>query len=104
VRDKQIRSQSQSNKGNANSYDVKRKETALVVMQSHGKSGKKAFPKKFNGNCRICGNKSHKASDCWENPNIKGFNNKPTSPKKTCNNEEKLKFSYCGKDNHTVEK
>jgi hypothetical protein len=48
------------------------------------------------------------ASDCWENPNNKGmkpvFNNKPTSPKNTNINREKLKCSYCGKGNHTVER
>jgi hypothetical protein len=56
---RQIWSQSQSNRGNVNSYDMNRKETALLMMQLHGKSGKKTFPKKFKGDCRICGKKGH---------------------------------------------
>jgi hypothetical protein len=77
------------------------------MMQSHGKRGKNAFPKKFKCDCRICGKKGHKATDCWENPKNKGkkpvVNNRPTSHKSTYNYKEKLNCSYCGKDNHTVE-
>jgi beta-glucanase (GH16 family) len=87
---------------------MNRKETALLMMQEHGKGGKKTFTNKFKGDCQICGKKVYKDSDCWENLNNKGkklvFNNKPKSPKNTNNNREKLKCSYYGKDNHTVEK
>jgi hypothetical protein len=41
----------------------------MQPMQPQGRSGKKTFPKKFKGDCRICGKKGYKASDCWENPN-----------------------------------
>jgi hypothetical protein len=70
---------------------MNRKETALLTMQpmpSQGRSGRKTFPKKFKGDCRICGKKGHKSSDCWENQN-KGkkpvFNKKSTSPNNTNN-------------------
>jgi hypothetical protein len=66
---RQIYSQSQYSKGNVHSYDMNRKETALLTMQQQGRGGKKTFPKKFKGDCRICGKKGHKATDCWENPN-----------------------------------
>jgi hypothetical protein len=86
---------------------MNRKETASLTMQPHGRSGKKiTFPKKFKGDCRICGKKCQKATDCWENPNNgkkPALNKKSTSPNNT-NNKLKLKCSYCGKDNHTIEK
>jgi hypothetical protein len=99
---RQIYSQSQSNKGNVNSHDMNKKDTALLTMQPQGRSGKKTFPKKFKVDCRICGKKGHKSSDCWENPNKEKkpvIDKKSTSPNNTNNNP-----SYCGKDNHTVEK
>ena len=90
-----------------------RKETALVMMQQPSRK-KGAFSKKFKGDCRICGKKGHKASDCWESPQNKGkkpvFNNKSASNNNTNNrnsyvkHKEKLTCSYCGKDNHTYEK
>ena len=102
---RQIWSQSQFREtGNAN-Y-INRKETALVMMPS---GAKVAFPKRFKGDCRLCGKKGHKANDCWDNPKNKGkkpaFNKKPTSNNNTNNkNKQKLKCSYCGKENHTIEK
>jgi hypothetical protein len=85
---------------------MNRKETALLTMQPQGRGEKKTFTKKFKGDCRIRDKKGHKARDCWENSN-KGkkpvFNKKSTSPNNT-SNRLKLKCSYCGKDNHTIEK
>ena len=92
-------------KDNMNANYINRKETALVMMQS----GKKvAFPKRFKGDCRICGKKGHKASDCWESPKNKGkkpvLNNKSASRTEANKTREKLKCSYCGKDNHTYDR
>jgi hypothetical protein len=83
-----------------------RRETALVMQM--GKPNK--FPKKFKGDCRICGKKGHKAADCWDTEK-----NKVNRPAKynmtklqTSNNygerTNMMKCSYCGKDNHTVER
>ena len=35
-------------------------------------AGKMAFPKRFKGDCRLCGKKGHKANDCWDNQKNKG--------------------------------
>jgi hypothetical protein len=39
-----------------------RRETVFFAAQ-----GAKKFPKRFKGDCRIFGRKSHKAGECWEN-------------------------------------
>jgi hypothetical protein len=72
---------------------MNRKETALLTMQPHGRSGgTKTFPKKFKGDCRICGKKGHKATDCWENPNNgkKPVLNKKSTSRNNTNNKLKL--------------
>ena len=102
---RQIWTQSQY-RDTINANYLNRKETALISMQS---GAKVSFPKQFKGDCRICGKKGHKATDCWENPKNTGkkpvFNKKPTSNNNTNNrNKQKLKCSYCGKDNHTQDK
>lgn len=56
---RQIWTQSQY-RDTINANYLNRKETALISMQS---GAKVAFPKRFEGDCRICGKKGHKATD-----------------------------------------
>jgi hypothetical protein len=41
-----------------------------VLAAQEGRRPRK-FKKFFKGDCRICGKKGHKATDCWEHPNNK---------------------------------
>ena len=85
-----------------------KKDKEMVLSAISGKA-KKMFEKTFKGDCRICGVKGHKASDCWEHP--KNKDKRPTNYKSKITvtspsadtNKEKRKCTYCGKDNHTVE-
>ena len=85
-----------------------RRETVLA-----GVGGKKTFPKKLKKDCRTCGIKGHKSADCFHNP--KNAHKKPPNwkPKETAlvantskseDKGTKLKCTYCGKDNHTVDR
>ena len=89
---------------NKTSYLKEKKETVLVAMNV---ASAKKFPKKFKGDCRICGVKGHKAGDCWENEKNKDKrppHYKSKQSNKGSNDKPKLKCTYCGKDNHTVDK
>jgi transposase InsO family protein len=91
---------------------VKTPETALAA-------GK--FGKKFKGECRICGAKGHKASDCWDSEKNKSkrpaYYKNPEERKKaaetanptatanaTTGERPKLFCTYCKKDNHTEDR
>jgi hypothetical protein len=82
-----------------------KKETVLVA--SHG--GKK-FPKRFKGDCRLCGRKGHKAGECWENDKNRDKRPSTFKPKTTSysggtpGERPKLHCSHCGKDNHTIDR
>ena len=89
---------------NKTSYLKEKKETVLVAKNV---ASTKKFPKKFKGDCRICGVKGHKAGDCWENEKNKDKrppHYKSKQSNKVSNDKPKLKCTYCGKDNHTVDK
>ena len=89
---------------NKTSYNKEKKETVLGAVNF---ASAKKFPKKFKGDCRICGVKGHKAGDCWENDknkNKRPSNFKPKQSYTVSNDKQKLKCTYCGKDNHTVDK
>jgi hypothetical protein len=84
------------------------KEQALVTRDG------KSFKKVFKGDCRVCGKKGHKATECWENEKNKDkrpyfykpstspaftpapVTTAPTAPKSIC--------SYCSKPGHTEDK
>lgn len=82
-----------------------RKETVLIAAQ-----GNKKFPKRFKGDCRICGRKGHKAGECWENDKNKDKRPSVFKPKFNQNSSStpgerpKLHCTHCGKDNHTIDR
>ena len=99
---------------------IKTTETALtagVKRKSHEAAltaGFK-FKKKFKGDCRVCGAKGHKATDCWDAD--KNRSKRPTwykNPEQrkrsetanlvTPNGRPRLYCTYCKKDNHTEDR
>jgi hypothetical protein len=74
-------------------HENHREKTVLFAVQ-----GAKKFPKRFKGDCRICGRKGHKAGECWENDRKKeksppGF--KPTfASDRSFSAQLKLKCTY----------
>jgi hypothetical protein len=63
----------------------------------------------FKGDCRNCGKKGHKATDCWEKEQNKdkrpaGYKAKNTSDSANVTNSGKLHCNYCKKDNHTEDR
>jgi hypothetical protein len=81
----------------------KASETALAAK----------FKKKLKGECRVCGAKGHKATDCWDNERNKSkrptwYKNPNERKKETANitasEKPKLYCTYCKKDNHTEDR
>ena len=90
---------------------VNRKDKELALLAIQGK-GKPRFSKVFKGDCRVCGVKGHKASDCWDldkNKDKRPANYKVKSghqtPKTDSNKEKKnLSCTYCNGVGHTVDR
>ena len=80
-----------------------RKKQSEVSMISGDVSKTRKFKKKFKGDCRICGKKGHKATECWENN--KNSSNRPARYKvkndQSHQNTGDMLCDYCGKTNHT---
>jgi hypothetical protein len=83
------------------------KETAIVARTP----GKGKFKKTFKGDCRHCGKKGHKSTDCWEKPENKDKcpsdwqskkKNEAAHVAKT--NTNTYHFGYCNKDGHTEDR
>jgi hypothetical protein len=93
-------------------------ETAFAAKTSHnsynynknnsGKFGRK-ITKKFKGDCKQCGKKGHKTSDCWEKDtnkskrpnNWKSASATSESAHVATTSSAKNHCGYCNKDNHT---
>ena len=85
-----------------NPAEVSMVAAAKTTSTSTNKSGKK-----FKGDSRLCGTKGHKAADCWGNE--KNKDKRPDWYKESANvstgtTRGKLNCTYCGKDNHTVDR
>jgi hypothetical protein len=88
----------------------KNKALTKTVRGNHPPPGnrpfRKTFPKKFKGDCRICGKKGHKAADCWDNE--KNKDKRPNFAKAMVTQDSPAKSNlhctYCGRDNHTVDR
>ena len=99
-------------------HGKKTHETALTVKTGHntsnnnsGNSGGRRFTKKFKGDCKQCGKKGHKSSDCWEkdaNKSRRPNNWKSNTAHETAHvattSRGTLHCAYCKKDNHTEDR
>jgi hypothetical protein len=72
---------------------------------------KPKFKKQFKGECRLCGAKGHKATDCWDNAKNKAkhpSNYKKSTPYNTSSfqntQKKKLQCDYCHEEGHTIER
>jgi hypothetical protein len=81
-----------------------KQETALITW-----AGNNNFKKKFKVDCRTCGKKGHKSSNCWETPGNKdncpskwkSTNNSEAAHSTTSNKSSKYHCDYCDKDGHS---
>jgi hypothetical protein len=71
-------------------------ETILAAIQPKGKT---KFKKQFKGECRLCGTKGHKAANCWDNDREHQIVLLHSRILK-----KNLKFDYCHKEGHTIER
>ena len=99
-------------------HGKKTNETALVVKTPQqgprtGGSGGPRFHKKFKGDCKQCGKKGHKSSDCWEKDSNKSKRPATWKSPSSVNNEAanvasttpaRYHCTYCKKDNHTEDR
>jgi hypothetical protein len=81
-------------------------ELVLSAVQSRGKPRCK---KVFKGDCRICGEKGHKAADCWESDRNKykrpsNCKSSPGGRSDKSDDKKKLHCTYCNKDGHTMDR
>ena len=89
-------------------------EVSMVAATQSTTKNSKSFPKKFKGDCRLCGTKGHKAADCWDNEKNKDkrpswYKNKNTesanvSAGQSGENKGHYHCTYCGKNNHNVDR
>ena len=57
-----------SYKTNWRSHQNSSTEVSMVAAtKPTTNTNRKFLAKKFKGDCRLCGTKGHKASDCWDN-------------------------------------
>jgi hypothetical protein len=85
-------------------------EKVLAAQEKRGPNPRK-FQKAFKGDCRICGKKGHKATDCWESEKNKdkrptNYRSKASEAAANVSEESKTKVmcSYCNKLGHIAEK
>ena len=86
---------------------TKTKGGEVALLATHNKK----FPKQFKGDCRNCGKKGHKSSDCWEKDANKSkrpstWNNKKGKETSNMAKEGKNTYhcDYCQKDGHTEDR